>query len=132
MAETKPFDRLRIEHRRDGIPHLGKHCAWARMKQQRFVVSYRKLIERSIEVRHDRGNTKHGRRCLRNCRHVNLQVWKKRRCTLPSALRCVNERNFPKILSSFPRVDEVCKKTACPNSTSAAQPSKSIPSAKLA
>ena len=41
------------------------------MKQQRLVVAHQKLIERHIEIRHERGHTTHVRRDLRNGRQGN-------------------------------------------------------------
>jgi hypothetical protein len=64
MTETDPSDLCRIEHRRHGLPHRGKHRARAGMKQQRFLVAYQKLVELQIEFLHERGNPEQVRRYL--------------------------------------------------------------------
>jgi hypothetical protein len=57
MAETDPFDDIRIEQRRHCVPHRSKHRTWACMKQQGLVIAHQKLIELQIEIRHERGNS---------------------------------------------------------------------------
>ncbi len=59
MAEADPPDRLRIEHRRHGVPNRREHRAGTGMKQQRLLVTHQKLIELQIELLHKRGDAKH-------------------------------------------------------------------------
>ena len=65
-----------------------------RLKQQRLVVAHQKLIERHIEIWHERGHSEQVRRGLRDGRQGN----QKRDGRLPPARQCVNERKLPGII----------------------------------
>src|ERR1043165_967908 len=83
MAEPDPLHGCRINQRGHSVSCIHEECKRACMKEQRLVVTYEKLIELQIEVRHEGGNPEQIRRDFGHSGHEHLRGWQKRDRKLP-------------------------------------------------